>query len=42
MKGLILAPQGIGLELTVVYSPWQNGPLERLNKTLITMARSML
>jgi len=22
MKGLILAPQGIGLELIVVYSPW--------------------
>jgi hypothetical protein len=42
IEGLILAPEGIALELTTVYSPWQNGVAERLNRTLITMARSML
>ena len=38
----ILSKQGIGLELTVVYSLWQNGVVEQLNRTLITMARSIL
>ena len=42
METPILMPAGIALELTVVYSPWQNRVVERLNRTLITMARSML
>jgi hypothetical protein len=42
MEGPILSKEGIALELTVVYSPWQNGVAERLNRTLVTMARSML
>ena len=33
---------GISLELTTVYTPEQNGVSERLNRSLITMARSML
>ena len=42
MEGPILSKEGIALELTAVYSPWQNGVAERLNRTLVTMARSML
>ena len=37
-----LAAAGIALELTTVYTPEQNGVSERLNRSLITMARSML
>lgn len=37
-----LAPSGIALELTTVYTPEQNGVSERLNRSLVTMARSML
>jgi hypothetical protein len=37
-----MAAEGIALELTTPYTPWQNGPSERLNRALITMARSML
>ena len=42
MKGPVLDPQGIGLKLTVVYTPWQNRLSKRLNRTLITVARLML
>jgi hypothetical protein len=42
MQEPVLSPEGITLELTTVYSPWQNGVAERLNRTLVTMARSML
>lgn len=38
----ILTPNGIAVELTTVYTPEQNGVSERLNRSLITMARSML
>lgn len=37
-----LTPDGIAVELTTVYTPEQNGVSERLNRSLITMARSML
>ena len=37
-----LAKDGVMLELTTLYTPWQNGPSERLNRALATMARSML
>jgi len=42
MDSPILSKEGIALELTVVYSLWQNGVAERLNRTLVTMARSIL
>jgi hypothetical protein len=42
MEGPILLKEGITLELIVIYLPWQNGVAERLNKTLVTMARSIL
>lgn len=37
-----LSADGITLELTTPYTPWQNGSSERLNRSLATMARSML
>jgi len=37
-----LKEMGIGAEFTVTYSPDQNGVAERLNRTLVTMAKSML
>ena len=37
-----IAKQGIIYERTVVYTPKENGPSERLNRSLITMARLML
>ena len=37
-----LKEMGIGAEFTVTYSPDQNGVAERLNWTLVTMAKSML
>lgn len=42
LGGTALADAGITLELTTPYTPWQNGPSERLNRALATMARSML
>jgi Reverse transcriptase (RNA-dependent DNA polymerase) len=42
MEEPVLSKQGIALELTTVYSLWQNGVAERLNRTLITIARSIL
>jgi transposase InsO family protein len=37
-----LERDGIRVELTVPYTPSQNGVAERLNRTLITKARAML
>jgi hypothetical protein len=37
-----LQKEGIRIELTVPYTPSQNGVAERLNRTLITKARAML
>jgi hypothetical protein len=37
-----LEKEGIRIELTVPYTPSQNGVAERLNRTLITKARAML
>jgi transposase InsO family protein len=37
-----LEKDGIRIELTVPYTPSQNGVAERLNRTLITKARAML
>ncbi len=42
MEGPILLKEGIALELIVVYLLQQNGVAERLNRTLVIMARSML
>jgi len=42
MRDAALATAGIILELTSVYTPEQNGVSERLNRSLITMVRSML
>ena len=42
LGGTDLARHGIVHERTVVYTPEQNGPSERLNRSLTTMARSML
>ena len=42
LGGTDLARDGIVHERTVVYTPEQNGPSERLNRSLTTMARSML
>ena len=38
----ILKEMGIMSEFMVVYSPDQNGVAERLNRALVTMAKSML
>jgi hypothetical protein len=40
--GKELEKDGIRIELTVPYTPSQNGVAERLNRTLITKARAML
>ena len=37
-----LKSKGIHHELTVPYSPEQNGVAERMNRTLMEMARSMM
>ena len=42
LGGTVLVDAGITLELTTLYTPWQNGSSERLNRSLATMARSML
>ncbi len=42
LGGTQLADAGISHELTTVYTPEQNGVSERLNRSLITMARAML
>jgi predicted membrane-bound dolichyl-phosphate-mannose-protein mannosyltransferase len=42
MEGPILSKERIALKLIIVYSPWQNRVVERLNKTLVIIAKSML
>ena len=42
MEGLIVLKEEITLEFIAVYSLWQNGVIERLNKTLIIIVRSIL
>jgi transposase InsO family protein len=37
-----LEKDGVRIELTMPYTPSQNGVAERLNRTLITKARAML
>ena len=40
--GDFLAPYGVQFEYTTAYTPEQNGVSERLNRSLVTIARSML
>lgn len=40
--GARMAPYGMQFEYTSVYSAWQNGVSERLNRTLITVSRAMI
>jgi transposase InsO family protein len=42
LGALLLEDYGIQFEYTTIYTPEQNGVSERLNRSLISVARAML